>query len=458
MCGIVGYIGSSSAKPILLNALSTLEYRGYDSAGVVLVEEGGLVCEKNVGKISALEHQITGKNYNATEGIAHTRWATHGEPTIVNAHPHLDSTDQIALVHNGIIENYRALKAFLEGQKHQFRTETDTEVLVHLYEQHGPRCVERLNGQFAFALWDRNQRRLFLARDRMGIKPLYYALLPDGHLIFSSELKALLIHPGLPRETDIRAVEDYFAFGYVPEPRTILKHAFKLSPGFTLSCEMGKSLPEPRQYWDIPFVLNSVSDAEAEEGMISRLREAVTGQIMHAEIATESDAPSLDITDLPPMEAHHIDPTTGEDEFALEEAQPARPLRHPRLLRAQRRARGAHAGRVDGRGHATAGGGRIHRRHGRAACLRSRDPGRSDRRCGDQADDPRRDQPAGQVIQQVRMRWRFACLPEVVDRPHQPLSKQPIPDSIHHHAGGQRISSIRNPLRQLHSAALIVWS
>ncbi len=136
MCGIVGYVGYQKALPILIQGLKRLEYRGYDSAGIVLAEKDHLICEKCVGKIVCLEDLIAGKEYNAVHGIAHTRWATHGEPSIVNAHPHLDSKNEIALVHNGIIENYRTLKAFLEKRGHIFKTETDTEILVHLIEEY----------------------------------------------------------------------------------------------------------------------------------------------------------------------------------------------------------------------------------------------------------------------------------------------------------------------------------
>jgi glucosamine--fructose-6-phosphate aminotransferase (isomerizing) len=136
MCGIVGYIGRKKALPILLDGLKRLEYRGYDSAGFVLAENDRLIAEKCAGKISVLEEHIHGRDYSATRGIAHTRWATHGEPTVVNAHPHFDSKDEIAMVHNGIIENYRTLKAFLQEKGHSFHTETDTEVLVHLIEEY----------------------------------------------------------------------------------------------------------------------------------------------------------------------------------------------------------------------------------------------------------------------------------------------------------------------------------
>ncbi len=132
MCGIVGYVGSRSAVPILMDGLKKLEYRGYDSAGIALIEESGLICQKNAGKIGVLENNISTKQFKATCGIAHTRWATHGEPNDTNAHPHTDETGRIAVVHNGIIENYRTLKKYLEGKGHHFRTETDTEIIAHL--------------------------------------------------------------------------------------------------------------------------------------------------------------------------------------------------------------------------------------------------------------------------------------------------------------------------------------
>ncbi len=136
MCGIVGYVGYRQALPILIEGLKRLEYRGYDSAGVVLYEETGLTGIKSAGKISRLEQILEGKKYNSVQGISHTRWATHGEPSDLNAHPHFDCKNEIALVHNGIIENYRALKAFLEKKGHRIITDTDTEILVHLIEEH----------------------------------------------------------------------------------------------------------------------------------------------------------------------------------------------------------------------------------------------------------------------------------------------------------------------------------
>jgi glucosamine--fructose-6-phosphate aminotransferase (isomerizing) len=131
MCGIIGYVGHRDALPVLVEGLKRLEYRGYDSSGVALLDNGNVSISKAAGRISKLE-SILDPDQPGTIGIAHTRWATHGAPTDVNAHPHADSKDRIALVHNGIIENYRALRTFLEHQGVEFRSETDTEVLVQL--------------------------------------------------------------------------------------------------------------------------------------------------------------------------------------------------------------------------------------------------------------------------------------------------------------------------------------
>ncbi|OQX83824.1 glutamine--fructose-6-phosphate aminotransferase, partial [candidate division KSB1 bacterium 4484_87] len=140
MCGIVGYIGNQDAVPILLNGLKRLEYRGYDSAGISTIRKGQLEICKQKGKIQELEKKMCGVNLSSNIGIAHTRWATHGEPNVVNAHPHTDCTGKIALIHNGIIENYSAIKKDLESRGHVFKTETDTEVLAHLIEEQYKEC------------------------------------------------------------------------------------------------------------------------------------------------------------------------------------------------------------------------------------------------------------------------------------------------------------------------------
>ncbi|MDR4987558.1 MAG: glutamine--fructose-6-phosphate transaminase (isomerizing) [Bacteroidales bacterium] len=133
MCGIVGYIGPREAYHILIKGLYRLEYRGYDSAGMALLD-GGLNLYKTQGKVSELEQQMQGQHTSGTTGIAHTRWATHGEPNQLNAHPHFSPSEKIAIIHNGIIENYGALKAELMNRGYLFKSETDTEVLVHLIE------------------------------------------------------------------------------------------------------------------------------------------------------------------------------------------------------------------------------------------------------------------------------------------------------------------------------------
>ncbi len=135
MCGIVGYIGEQKVTPILLNGLKRLEYRGYDSAGLAILNNSSIDIYKAVGKIKELEKSITGKKISGTVGIGHTRWATHGEPSFTNAHPHTGDDNKLALVHNGIIENYEELKSELQAKGHTFKTETDTETLCHLFEE-----------------------------------------------------------------------------------------------------------------------------------------------------------------------------------------------------------------------------------------------------------------------------------------------------------------------------------
>jgi asparagine synthase (glutamine-hydrolysing) len=182
----------------------------------------------------------------------------------------------VMVCYNGEIYNYRELTAQLKALGHTFKTKSDTEVIVHAWEQWGEECVHHFRGMFAIGLWDRNKQVMFLARDRLGVKPLYYAMTPDGWFAFSSELKALRMHPSLPREIDPQAVEDYFAYGYVPEPKTIYKGALKLSPGFRLTQKVGAPLAAPEQFWDVPFKLHEkMTESDAQGELVERLREAV---------------------------------------------------------------------------------------------------------------------------------------------------------------------------------------
>ena len=135
MCGIVGYIGKSQAYPILIKGLKRLEYRGYDSAGIALMDKNELILIKCKGKVSNLENLAASKSTNGTIGIGHTRWATHGPPNDVNAHPHTSDNGKIVIIHNGIIENYNTLKKELIARGHKFVSETDTEVIVHLIDE-----------------------------------------------------------------------------------------------------------------------------------------------------------------------------------------------------------------------------------------------------------------------------------------------------------------------------------
>ena len=195
--------------------------------------------------------------------------------------PIYNEDDTVVLTYNGEIYNFPALTKELIEHGHRFKTHCDSEVIVHAWEEWGERCVERFNGMFAFAIWDRNRQTLFLARDRLGIKPLYYGVTDNGHLLFSSELKATAHHPSMSREIHPYAVEEYFSFGYVPDPRTIYRSVFKLPPGHTLKIRRGESLPEPRQYWDVPFERQaSRNQSEIEEELVDRLKECVRRRLI----------------------------------------------------------------------------------------------------------------------------------------------------------------------------------
>lgn len=196
--------------------------------------------------------------------------------------PMFDNTGAVSVTYNGEIYNFASLRNELGADGYQFSTRCDTEVIVNAWKKWGVDCVQHFNGMFAFAVWDRNDETLFLARDRLGIKPLYYALLPDRYLIFGSELKSLLVHPELPREIDPEAVEEYFTFGYVPDPKTILRHAQKLEPGHTLLAKRRQESLRQIQYWDVPFAENPEHSSEADlsEELIARLKDAVEARLI----------------------------------------------------------------------------------------------------------------------------------------------------------------------------------
>ena len=199
MCGIVGYIGKHQALPILLEGLKRLEYRGYDSAGVAIVNGGRILLEKTKGKISELETQLSGKSYPGVAGIAHTRWATHGEPNRQNAHPHLDCTGRIAVAHNGIVENYQILKKRLQDKGHKFESDTDTEVIAHLIEDHYTGTLEdavrkaakQLDGTYGIVVLSRDEPEK-LVGVRNG-SPLVVGVGDDEYFL-ASDVSAILKH------------------------------------------------------------------------------------------------------------------------------------------------------------------------------------------------------------------------------------------------------------------------
>ena len=197
MCGIVGYIGEKKAKAVLIEGIKKLEYRGYDSAGIAVIEGDQMVSERSVGRICELEKRIKSKCNGSTIGIVHTRWATHGAPTVENAHPHIDCSDKIAVVHNGIIENYNYLKAKLQREGHKFRSETDSEVIAHLIESHlngnledAVRCaLKEIEGAYGLAIISLDEPEKLIAA-RHG-SPLIVGV-GKGEYFITSDVAAIL--------------------------------------------------------------------------------------------------------------------------------------------------------------------------------------------------------------------------------------------------------------------------
>jgi asparagine synthase (glutamine-hydrolysing) len=256
MCGIAGiWMADADARvdaTLLGRMIGSLAHRGPDGEGVH-VEPG--------------------------VGLAHRRLSiidlAGGRQPLGN------EDDSVIVTFNGEIYNFRALAQELTQLGHRFRTHSDTEVIVHAWEEWGEQSVERFVGMFAFAVWDRNRRTLFLARDRLGKKPLYYTWLPDGSFAFGSELKALLRLPQLKREIDPLAVEEYFALGYVADPRSILRGVSKLPAAHTLIVTRDGRRHAPREYWDLPAFAGRATDESATAlELIDRLRDAVACRLI----------------------------------------------------------------------------------------------------------------------------------------------------------------------------------
>jgi len=255
MCGIAGLFHLTTPKPVdparVERMCDAMVHRGPDGAGVWTAPGVGLGHRR----LSIIDLAGSPQPMHAADGRA-------------------------VIVFNGEIYNYRELRTELAARGAVFRTDGDTEVILAAWQQWGPACLARLNGMFAFALYDVGQRTLFLARDRLGVKPLHYAALSDGSLAFASELKGLLAHPLLRREIDPLAVEDYLAWGYVPDHRAILKGVHKLPAGHYLLLRHGSPLPAPVRWWEPSFAdrrRESAADLEAE--LLHHLREAVRSRM-----------------------------------------------------------------------------------------------------------------------------------------------------------------------------------
>ena len=209
MCGIVGYLGSQEAVPNLIDCLGRLEYRGYDSAGIGTVADGKLDIRRSVGKNSELHALLARSPLRGTIGIAHTRWATHGKPIDINAHPHTDCTGSLAIVHNGIIENYHVLRRELEEQGHRFNSQTDSEVIAHLLEGQGEvdletaarQVIPRLQGAYALAVISQKEPDRIVAA-RNGGPPLVIGHTDNGYFV-ASDITAIMHYA-----RDVQLLED----------------------------------------------------------------------------------------------------------------------------------------------------------------------------------------------------------------------------------------------------------
>jgi asparagine synthase (glutamine-hydrolysing) len=247
MCGIYGYLSTKEkvAPDILHSMGDSLRHRGPDGEGEEIQQ--------------SVEWGI---------GLGHTRLSVI-DLSPAGKQPMCNEDETIWITYNGEIYNFRELRTELQRNGHRFKSNSDTEVIIHLYEERGVRCLERLNGMFAFAIWDRSEKTLFLARDRIGKKPLHYGLY-DGGIVFGSEIKALLKHPKIVREIDLGSLNKYLSYEYVPAPGTIFKSIQKVRPGCFLLYKNGEVKTE--KYWDIPLSDHPIS-YKTEDEYVEELRE-----------------------------------------------------------------------------------------------------------------------------------------------------------------------------------------
>ena len=247
MCGICGVVsfepGQSTDKSILEKMNHTLRHRGPDDDGYYQDSCASLAMRR----LSIID-LFTGQQ------------------------PISNEAGDIWVVYNGEIYNFQPVRAELETRGHVFKTQTDTEIIVHAYEEYGDDCVRHFNGMFALALWDSRRRRLLLARDHMGIKPLYYWVGRDK-LVFGSELKALTAHPDVPRRISFAAIDLFLSLEYIPSPLTIYEDVYKLSPGHILVLEGGQA--KVSQFWDVPVQPVGEDEDQCAETLAGLMKEAV---------------------------------------------------------------------------------------------------------------------------------------------------------------------------------------
>jgi asparagine synthase (glutamine-hydrolysing) len=252
MCGICGVVHSQTDRlideGILRQMNEVIRHRGPDDDGYFINSQAGL----GMRRLSIID-LVTGDQ------------------------PVTNEDETIWLVFNGEIYNYKSLHVDLVAKGHRFATKSDTEVIVHAYEEFGDRCPEYFNGMFAFALWDVTRRRLLLARDHVGIKPLYYWVGKD-QIVFGSELKSVITHPSVPREIDLWALDQFLTLEYIPTPRTIFKGINKLPAGHRLIYEQGQAQIE--QYWDIPERATPTDEGTIIEVLTGLIDDSVKMQLM----------------------------------------------------------------------------------------------------------------------------------------------------------------------------------
>ena len=256
MCGIAGIFHLETAKPVepaRVKAMTdAIAHRGPDGAAVWTAPGVGL---------------------------GHRRLAIID--LACGDQPMVSADGREVVVFNGEIYNFREIRLELEAKGAVFATHSDTEVILHGWRHWGPACLDRFTGMFAFALLDRAANSLFLARDRLGVKPLHYARLSDGAVLFASELKGILAHPGFRRAPDISAVEDYLGLGYVPDDACLVAGVKKLPAGHHLTLTLGRPLPAPVKWWDLAFTADAAgSPAALEEELIARMRSAVRSRMI----------------------------------------------------------------------------------------------------------------------------------------------------------------------------------